>query len=65
MKAKDLRSKTAAELTTELEANLKAQFGLRMQKATAQLAKTTEIARVRKDIARIKTVMNEKARNAS
>ncbi len=64
MKSKDLRSKSVDELKAELEANLKAQFSMRMQKATAQLAKTSEVGNVRRDIARIKTILNEKARAA-
>ena len=58
---KDLREKAAAELTTELNALLKEQFGLRMQKATQQLTSGAKLVRVRRDIARVKTLLNQKA----
>ncbi len=61
MNAKDLREKSVAELKTELLGLLKEQFGLRMQHATGQLAKNSELSRVRRDIARVRTVMAEKA----
>lgn len=61
MKARDLRSKDAAELNKELIDLLKAQFSLRMQVATQQLQNTSQLNRVRKDIARVKTILNEKA----
>ena len=61
MKASELRSKNADELQTELESLLKAQFGLRMQKATQQLTNTSQLGKVRRDIARVRTVMTEKA----
>lgn len=61
MKASELRSKDAAELGKELESLLKAQFGLRMQKATQQLANTSQLRKVRRDIARVRTVLTEKA----
>ena len=61
MKASELRSKTAAELGQELESLLKAQFGLRMQRATQQLTNHTQISKVRRDIARVRTLMTEKA----
>ncbi|ANN69220.1 50S ribosomal protein L29 [Bordetella bronchialis] len=61
MKAQELRSKDAAELQKELESLLRAQFGLRMQKATQQLANTSQLGKVRKDIARVRTVLTEKA----
>ena len=60
MKASELRSKDAAELGKELESLLKAQFGLRMQKAT-QLANTSQLRNVRRDIARVRTLLTEKA----
>lgn len=62
MKAKELRDKSAAELHNELMSLTKAQFGLRMQVATQQLSNTSEIRKVRRDIARVKTVMTEKGR---
>ncbi|KDC74914.1 ribosomal protein L29 [Bordetella bronchiseptica MBORD635] len=61
MKANELRSKDAAELGKELESLLKAQFGLRMQKATQQLANTSQLRNVRRDIARVRTLLTEKA----
>ncbi len=61
MKASELRSKDAAELQKELESLLRAQFGLRMQKATQQLANTSQLGKVRQDIARVRTVLTQKA----
>jgi large subunit ribosomal protein L29 len=61
---KDLREKSPAELTTELQALLKERFGLRMQKATQQLTSSAKLVKVRRDIARVKTLLNEKARQA-
>jgi large subunit ribosomal protein L29 len=61
MKASELRSKDVAELNQELESLLKAQFGLRMQKATQQLSNNSEIGKVRRDIARVRTVLSQKA----
>lgn len=61
MKAKDLRAKSAAELKEELVALLKEQFSLRMQLATQQLSNSAQLGRVRRDIARVRTVMREKA----
>jgi large subunit ribosomal protein L29 len=61
MKASELRAKNGDDLQKELESLLKAQFGLRMQKATQQLTNTSQIKKVRRDIARVRTVMKEKA----
>jgi large subunit ribosomal protein L29 len=61
MKASELRAKTGDELKKELEGLLRAQFGLRMQHATQQLSNTSQLAKVRRDIARVRTVMKEKA----
>lgn len=58
---KDLKEKSAAELATELEALLREQFGLRMQKATQQLTNTAKLSRVRRNIARVRTLMAQKA----
>ena len=58
----ELRSKDQAELKTELNDLLKAQFGLRMQLATQQLTNTSQLKKVRRDIARVKTVMNSKGK---
>lgn len=62
MKATDLRLKSEAELQNELNDLLKAQFGLRMQKATQQLTNNSQLKKVRRDIARVKTVMNSKGK---
>lgn len=61
MKASDLRAKSAEELGKELLELLKAQFGLRMQLATQQLANTSQLSKVRRDIARVRTLIREKA----
>ena len=61
MKASDLRGKEPVELQKELEALLRAQFGLRMQVATQQLTNTSQLKKVRRDIARVRTIMNQKA----
>jgi len=60
MKAKDLDSKTVVELNKELHDLLKVQFSLRMQKATQQLTNSSELGKVRRDIARVKTVLAKK-----
>ncbi len=60
MKATELRGKDQAALQTELNELLKAQFGLRMQLATQQLSNTAQLKKVRRDIARVKTVMTQK-----
>ena len=60
MKATELRGKDQAALKQELSELLKAQFGLRMQLATQQLTNTAQLKKVRRDIARVKTVMNQK-----
>jgi len=62
MKTSELRGKDAAGLTKELQDLLKAQFSLRMQKATQQLTNTSQLKKVRRDIARVRTMMGEKAR---
>ena len=60
MKATELRGKDQDALQKELNDLLKAQFGLRMQVATQQLTNTAQLKKVRRDIARVKTVMNQK-----
>jgi len=60
MKASELRGMDQAALDKELKDLLKAQFGLRMQIATQQLSNTSQLKKVRRDIARVKTVMNSK-----
>ena len=61
MKVSELRSKDANELNQELESLLRAQFNLRMQRATQQLSNTSQLGKVRRDIARIRTIMTENA----
>jgi large subunit ribosomal protein L29 len=61
MKAVELRAKTALELNTELESLLKAHFSLRMQVSTQQLTKNSELRKVRRAIARVRTILHEKA----
>ncbi|TMH60163.1 MAG: 50S ribosomal protein L29 [Betaproteobacteria bacterium] len=61
MKPSELRGKQAEELQKELEALLRAQFGLRMQVATQQLGNTSQLKKVRRDIARVRTIMKEKS----
>ncbi|GAB3117856.1 50S ribosomal protein L29 [Novispirillum itersonii] len=58
--AKDLRAKTAEQLSEELIGLKKEQFNLRFQKATGQLQNTARQGQVKKDIARIKTVLHER-----
>jgi large subunit ribosomal protein L29 len=60
VKASELRGKSPEQLQQELTALLKAQFGLRMQKATQQLNNTSQLKKVRRDIARVRTVMAER-----
>jgi large subunit ribosomal protein L29 len=59
MKASELRQKNSAELAEELLQLRREQFNLRMQQATGQLARSDQYRRVRKDIARLKTVLSE------
>jgi large subunit ribosomal protein L29 len=61
MKASELRQKSADELKLELDGLLREQFNLRMQKGTGQLSRPDQVNKVRRDIARIKTILNEKA----
>ena len=61
MKASELRIKSVDELKKELLDLLKAQFGLRMQIATQQLTNTSQMSKVRRDIARVRTLIREKA----
>ena len=61
MKTSELRAKNKEDLQKELLELRKAQFGLRMQVATQQLTNTSQVGKVRKDIARIKTIHREKA----
>lgn len=61
MSAKDLRAKSVEELNAELQKTLASQFKLRIQKATGQLPQTHLLKQARRDIARVKTVLQEKA----
>jgi large subunit ribosomal protein L29 len=61
VKATDLRGKNGEELQKELESLLTAQFKLRMGFATQQLTNTSQLKKVKRDIARVRTVMREKA----
>ena len=65
MIASELRVKSAEELEQELTSLLREQFNLRMQKGVGQLSKPHQMKQVRRDIARIKTVMSEKTDKAS
>ena len=61
MKGSELKAKSVYELNKELLDLLKAQFGLRMQKATQQLNNVSQLGKVRRDIARVRTTLREKA----
>ena len=61
MKATELRAKDPEQLSKELEDLLRAQFSLRMQKATQQLTNSSQLKKVRRDIARARTILREKA----
>ena len=60
MKSKELNNKSVEQLQADLLDLLKAQFGLRMQHATGQLTQVSELKKVHRDIARIKTILTEK-----
>ncbi|ABG39007.1 MULTISPECIES: 50S ribosomal protein L29 [Paraglaciecola] len=61
MKATELKDKSVEELNTELLNLLREQFNLRMQASTGQLEKTDQIRKVRRSIARVKTILTQKA----
>jgi len=63
MNAKELREKSVDQLKEELLTLLKEQFNLRMRKATGQLSQTHLVGKVKRDIARVKTVLTQKAGN--
>ena len=65
MKATELRTKDVDSLQKEVGDLLKAHFGLRMQKATQQLSNHSQLGKTRRDIARTKTVLNEKKKGAA
>jgi large subunit ribosomal protein L29 len=60
MKPSELRGKNGEELQKELESLLRAQFGLRMQLATQQLSNTSQLKKMKREIARVRTIMREK-----
>ena len=60
MSSTELRNKTVEQLNEELEVLLKAHFSLRMQKSMQQLTKTSELRAVRRNIARVRTILREK-----
>ena len=64
MKASELRTKDVAALEKEITDLLKAHFGLRMQQATQSLGNNSQLGKTRRDIARAKTILNEKKRAA-
>jgi large subunit ribosomal protein L29 len=64
MNTKEMRAKSPEDLNKELLSLRKAQFSMRMQVATQQLTKTTELGRVKREIAQIKTILTEKSRTA-
>ena len=61
METKELRAKDVAALNKELQDLLRAHFSLRMQKATQQLTNTSQIRKTKRDIARVRTILAEKA----
>ena len=65
MKVEDVRAKNDGELETELLALKKEQFNLRFQRVTGQLENSARVRSVRRDIARIKTVLNQRERTGS
>jgi large subunit ribosomal protein L29 len=65
MKASELRAKDVAALEKEVSDLLKAHFGLRMQKATQQLTNNAQLGRTRRDIARARTIIAEKKKEAA
>ena len=65
MKAQDIRTKSQDELNDQLLQLKKEQFNLRFQRASGQLENTARVSQVRRDIARIKTILGERARSAA
>lgn len=65
MKAHDLRAKNDSELREQLTGLLKEQFNLRMQKGSGQLNNPQDLRRVRRNIARVRTILNEKSREGT
>ena len=62
MNTKEMRAKSPEELNKELLDLRRAQFSMRMQVATQQMSKTTELGRVKREVAQIKTILTEKAK---
>jgi len=65
MKASDIRPKTSDELKQQIEDLSKEAFNLRFQRASGQLENTARVRQVRRDIARIKTILGERARTTA
>ena len=65
MKSEDVRAMTEDQLSDELGKLKKEQFNLRFQQASGQLENTARVRQVRRDIARIRTVLNQKSRSAA
>lgn len=63
-RAAELRGKSATELKDELVELRKEEFGLRMKRGTGQLADTSRFKKIRRDVARIKTILNEQTKSA-
>jgi large subunit ribosomal protein L29 len=64
VKTKDLRAMTIDELETKLTENKKEQFNLRIQQATGQLQNTSNLKKVRREVARINTLISERKKNS-
>jgi large subunit ribosomal protein L29 len=62
MNTSELREKSVTELNEELSGLLREQFNLRMQQGTGQLARPDQVKKVRRNIARVKTIINEKSK---
>jgi large subunit ribosomal protein L29 len=65
MKSSDIRAKTADELKQQVDDLAKEAFNLRFQRASGQLENTSRVRHVRRDIARIKTILGQRAKKAS
>ena len=65
MKIEDVRAKNSDELETELMALKKEQFNLRFQRATGQLENTARVRSIRRDVARIKTILQQRSKKTS
>ena len=63
MNARELRTKSDEELRSELSALHREAFNLRMQKGTGQLSRPGQVKAIRRDIARVKTILNERERS--